>query len=137
MTMNSIIARSALAVAATLVAQPLFAAPLPDTSERSARTPTVIIGESSTIRTNHVSYANLNLATAAGENRLNRRLKAAVRLVCDDSLAPGDHFDALKCRKAALASAQPQVALVVQRAREAAAAGSPNIAATIGIASSK
>ena len=75
-----------------------------------------------------VAYADLNLATVAGEKTLNRRIAFAASDVC----APFDYasvrFDYFAtCATAAKSGAAPQVASAVQRAREIATTGSSAI----------
>lgn len=79
--------------------------------------------------TTRVSYADLNLASVAGEKILNRRVGSAVHTVC----APMDNalfrFEHSACTSIAWNGARPQMSLAVARAREIAATGSSTIAA--------
>ena len=61
-------------------------------------------------QTRIVSYADLNLASARGRERLEARLEAAVRDVCGVAI-PGDlvaHFQVKDCRTESLAAAHGQ-----------------------------
>ena len=83
-------------------------------------------------RSERVSYADLNLATAKGEKRLLGRVSGAVKRVClfGDShigLQDRDYYD---CSDYAWDRARPQIAQAVARAREMAANGQSSIAAT-------
>lgn len=92
------------AVAALLVTSALVTPTVTDAQEtRSAR----------------VSYADLNLASSAGQAQLQRRIAFAARGVCDD----GGYTDfimmpiVLSCRNAAMAMAQPAYEAAVASAR--------------------
>jgi len=86
--------------------------------------------------TRHVSYVDLNLAAAAGERTLNRRIGDAVTEMCNEAVSgTSTSFEYRDCSSAAWGRARPQVALAVQRAREIAVNGSSAIGAvTITIA---
>lgn len=99
----------------------------------SARPPVVVTGDADLV-VRHVSYADLNLASATGEKILNRRVGGAVISVCNEATGgPGAGFGLgsmmARCKAAAWGGARPQIRLAVQRAREIAATGSSNIAA--------
>ena len=120
-------------VAASLLAATAAPAAQPDR-------PVVVYGEPpENIRTERVSYADLNLATASGERMLLRRVGGAVKRVClfEDGLQgavdPGYH----RCANGAWLGARPQIAQAVTRAEEIALTGKSSIAATaitIGVA---
>ena len=80
-------------------------------------TPTVT--EAQEARSARVSYADLNLASSAGQGQLPRRIAFAARGVCDD----GGYTDfvmmpiVLSCRNAAIADAQPAYEAAVASAR--------------------
>jgi UrcA family protein len=77
------------------------------------------------IATRYVSYADLNLASRAGEKALNRRVGSAVIAVCDETRALHiDFHDEDECRSASWWRARPQITLAVRRARELASTGS-------------
>jgi len=82
----------------------------------------------------HVSYADLNLASAAGERSLNGRVGYAVSDLCSEATGGNDgSFTAKRamnrCSGSAWDQARPQMSLAVQRAHEIAATGTSNIAA--------
>ena len=83
--------------------------------------------------TRHVSFSDLNLASAAGEQTLNNRVVGVVRSLCDETTGglDGNYITAnfyAKCRRSAWAQARPQIALATQRAREIASTGTSPIA---------
>lgn len=77
--------------------------------------------------TRKVSYRDLNLATLAGENTLNRRVGGAVRSVCAESVASSDFYAELSCHSFAWGGARPQISRAVMRARQIAATGTSSI----------
>lgn len=79
------------------------------------------------VPTRRVSYADLNLATLAGENTLNRRVGRAVRSVCDESVGASDFQAEISCHSFAWGGARPQIARAVMRARQIAATGTSSI----------
>ena len=84
--------------------------------------------------TRHVSYADLNLASVAGERALDRRVGTAVTDLCSEATGGNDggtqyKFAMINCSSEAWNSAQPQIDRAVQRARDIAATGSSSIAA--------
>lgn len=74
-----------------------------------------------------VSYRDLNLATLAGENTLNGRVRGAVRSVCAEAVPGGEFRQEIKCHNFAWSGARPQIALAVMRAREIASNGTSAI----------
>lgn len=66
-----------------------------------------------------VSYADLNLATLVGQNKLQRRVVFAARSVCDNT----DQLDLklaraiAECRDGAVADVQPAIQAAIGRAR--------------------
>ena len=58
-----------------------------------------------------VAYGDLNLATQAGLDALDGRIRRAARKLCADE---GNFAAVARCRDAALASARSQVATVVK-----------------------
>lgn len=57
-----------------------------------------------------VSYADLNLASASGQDRLHDRIDSAVSAVCRESLGPSPvYFAKISCTKRAWRRAQPQI----------------------------
>jgi UrcA family protein len=89
--------------------------------------------------TRHISSADLNLASAAGEQTLNRRVGGAVSSLCQEATGGTDGnymtvISAGKCRQSAWNQARPQIAQLTQRARDIASTGvSPIAAAAITI----
>lgn len=93
--------------------------------------PVLVVAPSDLAPTRRVSYADLNLASAAGETTLNHRVRGAVSAVCRDSVgSTSSSFAKQACRRFAWAGARPQIARAIQRARDIAATGSSTIAAT-------
>lgn len=81
-----------------------------------------------------IGYADLNLATAGGENMLNSRVRSGIRSLCIDALSEvegafGYDRESSICHNSAWRQAKPQMAQAVQRAREIALTGRSNIAA--------
>lgn len=96
--------------------------------------PVYVIGREDVI-TRHVSYADLNLASAAGEKTLVRRVGTAVNDLCLDATGGNDgsttfKFSMVRCSGQAWNEARPQIARAVRRAQEIALTGGSNIAAT-------
>ena len=83
----------------------------------------------------HVTYADLNLASAAGGKTLNRRVDVAVGDLCNEATGGNDgsndfKFSMMRCSGEAWESARPQIAAAVQRARDLAFTGTSKLAAT-------
>lgn len=113
------VAASLLASTAAIAAQP----------ER----PVVVYAEpQENVRTERISFADLNLATAFGERTLFRRVGGAVKRVClqQDGLAGVQDRGYRICADGAWDGARPQIAQAVARARELAMTGKSSIAAT-------
>lgn len=84
--------------------------------------------------TRHVSYADLNLASIAGERALDRRVGTAVGSLCNEATGGNDggtryKLSMIRCNGEAWDSARPQIDRAVQRARDIAATGSSSISA--------
>ena len=92
-------ALAALAIASTLV--------IPTVSQAAERA------------TARVSYADLNLTTHIGQDRLQRRIAFAARTVCDTADAFDFNFARVisDCRTGAIADAQPAFRAAVNNAR--------------------
>jgi UrcA family protein len=109
-------------LAAVLASMPVAAAAPP---ARLVDREVVVVAERPDQVTRHVSYADLNLASVAGERALNRRIQGAVRGICSEAMGSSETRDDARahrgCSKEARSSARPQVALAVQRARDLAA----------------
>ncbi|MEO1489698.1 MAG: UrcA family protein [Pseudomonadota bacterium] len=71
---------------------------------------------SAEVKTETVSFADLDLSTQAGQETLDRRVNAAAKRVCDTNSASTTNrlrsYDARKCLAKARASARQQVATV-------------------------
>lgn len=94
--------------------------------------PVVVYAEpEEAVRTERVSFADLDLATKSGERGLHRRVAAAVRTVCADdftgSALPSTEF--YRCSDGAWAKARPQMAQAVTRAQQLALNGKSSLAA--------
>ena len=82
----------------------------------------------------HVSYADLNLASAPGQQTLNRRVHSAVTDLCNEATGGSDgsilfRFSMMKCSSEAWNGARPQIDRAVQRARDIAYTGTSTLAA--------
>lgn len=82
----------------------------------------------------HITYADLNLASAAGERTLFRRVSYGVGDLCDEVIGGDDgsatsKFNLMSCTGSAWSQARPQMDRAVQRARDIASTGSSPIAA--------
>jgi len=121
---------SVCAAAAIASGLPLVVAPA------AAKSPITVTATPLDVPTRSVRFADLNLASARDQQRLNLRVDSAIRKVCEDTLGGSDDmFDGRACRSGSWDSAQPQIALAVQRAQDIAANGfSPIAAVTITIA---
>jgi UrcA family protein len=102
-------------------------------SPAAAKGPVYVIAPAEVV-TRHISYADLNLASVAGERALNYRVGSAVSDLCLEATGGNDGSPNFKhsmkrCSSFAWNEAQPQMDRAVQRAREIASAGSSSIAA--------
>jgi UrcA family protein len=102
-------------------------------SSPAAARPVVVTAPVLVVR--HVTYADLNLATAEGAKRLDRRVGSAISDVCVEANDGNNgSFDfkvgMISCSSSAWNQARPQISLAVQRARQLAATGTSAIAAT-------
>jgi UrcA family protein len=66
-----------------------------------------------------VSYADLNLGTNFGQNKLQRRVAYAARLVCDTASPLDLKFqrEVTSCRDDTIANAQPAIQAAIGKAR--------------------
>ena len=107
----------------------IFAAPV------AARPPVVVTAPSdASIVSRHITFADLNLASADGERTLNRRVEYGVGGLCNEAADGNDGGLAyrqymIRCHTASWDQARPQIANAVQRAREIAATGTSSIIA--------
>ena len=99
-----------------------------------AKSPTLVVTAPVEQVVRHVSYADLNLASARGVKMLNGRIDFAVSDLCTE--ATGGRDGSLRiaveqqgCESGAWNSARPQIDRAVQRARDIAMTGSSPIAA--------
>ena len=92
--------------------------------------PVVVYGEPQEgLRTERVSYADLDLSQRGHQRKLNLRVAGAVKRVClyEDRNGVWDYYH---CSDGAWDNARPQIAQAVARAREIALTGKSSIAAT-------
>ncbi len=99
--MKKIISTGIAFVAASLALQPVCADPGPNMETRSTR----------------VTYADLDLTTAAGVDTLNRRVRSAAKLLCDWSGAHSAETlrRSRRCVEEALSGAEVRIAQAVDR----------------------
>ena len=99
-------------------------------SPAAAKSPILVTApDAGEVVTRRISYADLNLASAAGEQSLNHRVHSGVLGLCDaPSAGPYSSAEA-RCRDSAWEQARPQIAQAVQRAREIALTGTSTLAA--------
>jgi UrcA family protein len=76
------------------------------------------------VLTERVPYADLNLASAAGERTLIMRVRGAARRICAPQM---DSHPYINCRGFAWRGAKPQIDRAVARARELASSGTSSI----------
>jgi UrcA family protein len=120
--------RKAAAVLSGVTASLLVAA----SASAAQESPVVVYGESENVRTERVTYADLDLAQSKGAKKLERRVMGAVKRVClfeNSRIGLQDH-GYYACAGEAWDGATPQIAQAVARAREIALTGRSSIAAT-------
>lgn len=81
-----------------------------------------------------VAYRDLDLAATRDQQRLGRRVRAAVGQVCAPLDGTNWRSRQQECRSVAWHGAEPQMALAIERARQLAAAGRtaiPEVAITV------
>jgi UrcA family protein len=115
-------------IACALAASLLFAAPVAAAQER----PVVVYGDPDSVRIERVRFADLDLDTVTGRNRLHHRVGAAVDRVCllelgRDGLQLPGYYD---CATGAWGDAVPKIAQAIERSKELALTGQTSIAAT-------
>lgn len=94
--------------------------------------PVVVLAEpQENMRTERVSYADLDLAQRADQRTLNYRVANAVKRVClfEDSRAGLQLGGYYSCANGALEGAEPQIAQAIDRAEQIAMTGQSSIAA--------
>jgi len=99
------------------------------------KTAPIVVNASPDIVVRHVSYADLNLAAAAGERTLVGRVRGAVSELCGEVTGGSDgswmsNRTLDRCNRASWDQARPQISLAVQRARDIAMTGQSDILAT-------
>lgn len=115
----------------TSAAAILFAAQAPSHAISTADDePVVVTGQpEEAVPTRRVSFADLNLASTAGQKTLDRRVGGAVRSVCLEATGPNPlDWAEYACRADAWRGAKPQMARAIERAQQLAANGSSSIA---------
>jgi UrcA family protein len=121
--------RKTAAVLSGVTASLLFAASA--SALATQQKPVVVYGGSENTRTEHVSYADLDLTNKQHQKRLNLRVTGAVKRVClyedNHGLQDTGYYN---CANEAWDSAKPQIAQAVQRSKEIALTGHSSIAAT-------
>lgn len=121
--------------AAVLVTSGVFALVAPPAFGKAP----VLVTAPADVVSRHINYADLDLASSAGEVTLNRRVGGAVGSLCHEATGgPDGNFMTTianrKCRTSAWNQARPQIAQATQRARDIASTGvSPIAAAAITI----
>ena len=88
--------------------------------------PVVVTGPESdeNVVRRYVGYRDLNLATSVGETILVKRVRVAVRDVCDEAIgAPSHDSELMNCRGESWRGAKPQIDRAVLRARQIASSG--------------
>ena len=75
-----------------------------------------------------VGFADLDLASAAGQDRLTTRVRGAVRQVCAPLDQAGQRIEHTHCGYVAWKDARPQMAKAFARARQAAVSGQADTA---------
>ena len=119
--------RIAAAVLSGATASLLFAASAPAAQQK----PVVVYGGSENTRTEHVSYADLDLTNNKHQKRLNLRVTGAVKRVCLYENSHGlQDTGYYQCADDAWSSAKPQIAQAVERSKDIALTGHSSIAAT-------
>jgi len=93
--------------------------------------PVVVYGEPENVRTERVTYADLDLAELSDQRKLNLRVTGAVKRVCLFENRSGlQDFGYYHCADDAWDGAKPQIAQAVQRAKDIALTGKSSIAAS-------
>jgi UrcA family protein len=107
------------------------------------KTHTIVVIAPADIVSRHVSYADLNLASASAQHVLRSRVSYAIGDLCRQTtgyIGPTFGFESAavnQCSEAAWGQARPQIAGAVLRSREMASTGQATVAAaaiTISIA---
>ena len=94
----------------------------------SAKDVTVVAAPPADILSEHVSYADLDLATRSGVQVLNARVGGAVYRVCSPLDQRSTFSEHATCRSIAWNGAKPQMDQAVARAQQIASVGTSSIA---------
>ena len=126
--MLSRVARLSAAVLSGVTASLLVSAA---TAQAAQDRPVVVYAEpQENIRTEHVSYRDLDLALAKDQKTLNQRVGTAVRRVCyDGNHTPGVDEGFRACASDSWTLARPQIGRAIARAEQLALNGQSSIAA--------
>ncbi len=113
--------RQTAAVGGLLLASAMAAATAQSTSYIEPLVTTQVVGAAAQdLYRYRVSYADLNLATAAGQQTLNQRIGMAIRKLCINQADPIDlHASASErqCRAMSKASVEGQIAAAIAHAQ--------------------
>ena len=103
---------------------------LTGTAASAADKDVTVVGEAAPadILSERVSYADLDLASSAGIERLGLRVRGAVKSVCEPHDERHSFGDYGACRSYALDGAEPQMELAIARAGQLVATGTTTIA---------
>jgi UrcA family protein len=98
------------------------------------KTGPVVVVAPHDIVSRRISYADLNLASSAGEMTLNGRVRGAIGSLCSEAVEGNDASFTTRlrdrnCRGSAWSMATPQIERAVARAHEIASTGTSTIAA--------
>ena len=103
------------------------------TAEAAQDRPVVVYAEpDANVRTERVTYSDLDLARDRDQRKLHLRVAGAVKRVClfEDGRAGLQDLGYYECATDAKQEAAPQIAQAVERARQLALTGQSSIAAT-------
>lgn len=105
---------------------------VPALASAAQQEPVVVYAEQTNVRTERVTYADLDLADRSDQRKLNLRVAGAVKRVClfENSRSGLQDFGYYGCAGDAWDGAKPQIAQAVQRAKDIAMTGQSSIAAS-------
>ena len=86
------------------------------------------------VKTSEVQYQDLDLTSAAGQNRLATRIRSAVKSVCGNARVASlaEKQDVLRCQRAAMESAMPKAERTIARYAETKRVAANEPSAMIG-----
>ncbi len=86
------------------------------------------------VKTKQVQYRDLDLSSAAGQQRLATRIKSAVKSVCGDprALTLAEKQDLARCQREALESAMPKAERTIARYKETKRLAANETSAIVG-----